>query len=94
MKERLGKYQTAGVDSGVIVPPPLARREQERETDRQTYIRAKRKRGCGKGEKERSRVRGGGGWGNSFDLLDTKDLIKDWKNHRKVCCENNTPLSP
>lgn len=54
MKERLQKYQTAGVDSGVIVPPPpfpKRARERDGQTDIYTY---KEREGVWKGrEKER-----------------------------------------
>ena len=68
------------MDPGVIVcpPPPLPEeRKREIETDRKLHIPER--------ERERERV----GWGNSIDLLGTKD----WKTYRKVCCEKNYPLS-
>ena len=58
------------VNPGVIVPPLPEKKKREKETDRYTYR---------EGEK---RV----GYGNSIDLLSTKD----WK---KVCCEIDYPLS-
>ena len=61
------------------MPPPSSRREEERDRDRQKVTHTRER------ERERERV----GWGNSIDLLGTKD----WKTYRKVCCEKNSPLS-
>lgn len=63
MKKRLEKYLSAGVDSGVIVPPPFPK---ERKGKIETYLYTYAEREREWGERERGSV------GNSIDLLGTK----------------------